>query len=625
MNRAVARLPANIIGVEILIWLVLLAAFAVLGPMLLLLDSALSSAASVAAAEAMLAAAALTLALSHLRMRRERALLRSLTLGSPTIEPEQIASLSRLPAYVTTVFVATAACAESLSLLAPIRPALFDFDTALSLSLLATIMVVTAALPLYVTVRAAVARAFEITNPDTMSSLLDGLKAEKRARQRLIWRLTAAIATPVGFVALGSALVAHAHIRKFDAEGRQRAAEAVSNIVLTPATDDVGIAARAEAVAAAADLGFAVNVDPGVLPFSVDRRKDGRVMLAMPGRSETANVRFRVSAVPPIELADAGIVLIALALALGLGLLFGTWVADDLRAATNRVRMLGTEEVMRGEERAARPARFHQVAELNTAIDTLADRFRLFAGAQERAIEAREAARRLRLLLFTSVSHDLRSPLNSILGFTELIRQKQLVRAQRQSLRFIDRSGRELLTLIETILDTSKIDAGRLSLSRASVSLGVVVADAMRTTRLLAAGRPVDFVLEFEDGLPHVWVDQARLTQAIAAIVWYQARASDRAATSEAPVRAVEIRARRAPDGLYVEVEIEDPNSTIGPEEMHRLLFPELGATGREGYTSLSLGLTLARSLIELHSGAIEVRRRRTGTALFHILLPIGA
>jgi signal transduction histidine kinase len=623
MNKAVERMPARVFGVELLGWFFLLVAFVVLVPTLLLLDPELSESAFVVAAMALPAAATVSITLTYLRMRRERALLRALALGSGAIEPEQIASLCGFPGYVTTVFVTTATAAVALSMLTPMRPAMVDFDTALSLSLLAVIMVVTAALPLHVTVRAAVARAFEITNPDIMSGLLDGHDAERLARRRLIWRLATAIAAPVGFVAFGSALVANAHVRKFDADSRERTAETISQIVLQPSADEVANAARAEAIAAATDLGFRVTVDPVQAPASVFRGKDGRIVMTVAGHDETATVRFRVSAVPPIAPADAVVALIALAIASAAGLLFGSWLSDDLAAATSRVRLLGTEEVVRGPEWAHGAARFGQVASLNSAIDTLAGRFRIFASAQEMAIEAREASQRLRSLLFTSVSHDLRAPLNSILGFTELIRQKQLLRAQRQSLRFIDRSGRELLTLIETILDTSKIDAGRLSLSRSAVYLGGVVADAMRTTRLLAAGRPLDFALELEDGLPQVWVDAARLRQAIAAIVWYSARASDPGAASEAPVRAVEVRARKAANGSCVELEIEDPNSTIGPEEMHRILFPEPGTTGRRGYSSLTLGLTLARSLIELHDGTIEVRRRRSGSVLLHIRLPI--
>ena len=87
------------------------------------------------------------------------------------------------------------------------------------------------------------------------------------------------------------------------------------------------------------------------------------------------------------------------------------------------MRELGTEAVHRAAGAAwCRAARFRVVAELGMAIERLAGRFRVFARAQERAIEAREAAARMRGLFFASVSHDLKSPLNAILGFTELVR-----------------------------------------------------------------------------------------------------------------------------------------------------------------------------------------------------------
>src|SRR6185295_863728 len=159
---------------------------------------------------------------------------------------------------------------------------------------------------------------------------------------------------------------------------------------------------------------------------------------------------------------------------------------------------------------SAVPMRYTQVAALNNAIDILAGRFRIFARAQERAIEARAAARKLRSLLFASVSHDLRSPLNSILGFTTLVRQKPLSPPQRESLGFIEQSGRELLALIETILDMAKIEAGRLVLGRADVSLGIVVAEAIRSARLLASGRSFELELEVEGGLPRIEADGAR-------------------------------------------------------------------------------------------------------------------
>src|SRR5213078_3437749 len=142
--------------------------------------------------------------------------------------------------------------------------------------------------------------------------------------------------------------------------------------------------------------------------------------------------------------------------------------------------------------------RYAQVFALNRAIDTLAARFRVFARAQERAIEARDAARKLRSLLFAS-----------------------------ESLGFIEQSGRELLALIETILDTAKIEAGKMTLVRGEMSIAVVVAEAVRRARLLAAARPLDFDIDVADGLPRVTGDEGRFTQALSALIWYSARSAE--------------------------------------------------------------------------------------------------
>src|SRR5678815_287025 len=122
----------------------------------------------------------------------------------------------------------------------------------------------------------------------------------------------------------------------------------------------------------------------------------------------------------------------------------------------------------RGGRLSVRPPRFSVIGELESAIERLAERFRVFARAQERAILAREAATRMRGLFFASVSHDLKSPLNAILGFAELVRLEPLTTGQAESLDVIARRGRELLALIETCLLYTSDAADE----RSSVDLG---------------------------------------------------------------------------------------------------------------------------------------------------------
>ncbi|HKQ68227.1 MAG TPA: histidine kinase dimerization/phospho-acceptor domain-containing protein, partial [Polyangiaceae bacterium] len=480
MSAAAARLPQRILRAELVFGATLFAALTALGPQFLLLDDVIARAAATFALGALAPLSALCFLLTRIRIRPHRFLLRALALGSSAIDTRDLARLASVPAHVTALFLTLVASAVGLFLLTPFRPALLDFDTAFSIALLSVIISAAAALPLYVTMRTAVVRVLEIANPDALAGLLEQAETSGKAQKRVVWRLLLAIATPVVFVALGSSLIAHAHVRKFDAESRERTAAVVARVALDASGGAVAEAGRAEAIDAARELGFALHYEARPLKFAVERGNDGRVSLTTPLDEGSANIRFRLTSARPIAYPDLAIAIFAVGLASMLGFGLGRSLSSDLSHATERVRLLGNEEVLRGDRPLEVPVRYAQVGALNRAIDTLAARFRVFARAQERAIEARDAARRLRSLLFASVSHDLRSPLNSILGFAGLVRQKPLSSAQRESLGFIEQSGRELLALIETILDMAKIEAGRMVLLSSAVSMGAVVMEAMR-------------------------------------------------------------------------------------------------------------------------------------------------
>jgi len=627
VNPAALRLPQRVLGAVFLLGVSLFAALLAFAPQFLLLDENVERATVTFAGAALIPLGLFCYVLIRAKLRRSQFMLRSLALGLAAIDPDDVARLSSVPAYVTTVFITAVGGGIGLFMLPLFRPSVLDFDTALSLALLGLIILATAALPLYVAVRAAVARALELANPDSMEGLLHQAEASDKARRRLIWRLLFATTTPVGLIAVGSALIAHAHVRQFDAESRVRTAEIVARVALEASRGAVAEAGREEAIEVAQGLGFALTLEPGAPKFAVERSENGEVSLTTPLDEGAAHIRFETTSIRPIALGDVSIALFAVGLAAALGLAVGRSLVADLSHATVRVRLLGTEGVLRGEDPAPAPARYAQVASLNRAIDTLAARFRVFARAQERAIAARDAARKLRSLLFASVSHDLKSPLNSILGFAAIVRQKPLSPAQRESLGFIEQSGRELLALIETILDTAKIEAGKMTLLRSDVSLAVVVAESARRARLLAAARPLEFELDVADGLPRVVGDEGRLIQALSALIWYSGRAGEPVLSAEGTVLPIDLRAKAGvgPQGKpRVVIEVDAPSSPIPPEELANLLSPEPPAASRRRYGGLTLGLGLARSLVELHGGTLSVRATSRGTPVFEVNLPAG-
>jgi signal transduction histidine kinase len=621
------RLPERVWQVQLLLGVIVFAALSGFAPQFLLLEDEVTRAALKFTLKMALPVGALGYLLMRLQLRRNRYVLRALTLGSRAIEPDDIARLSSVPGYATTVFAALLMGATTLFLVTPFRPALLDFDTAVSLALFGVIVLAASALPLYVAVRAAVARALERADPESMVGLLERAEASNAARQRLLFRLLLATVPPVGFVAIGSALIAHSHVRKFDAQARLRTAEIAAHVALDSAgSGRIAEAGRAEASEAARALGFALRAEPKVTGFEIERADDGMVDLTTPLEEGGAHIRFRTTAVRPIAIADVAIAILALAVAAIFGLSMGRALSRDLSQATERVRLLRTEAVLRGEEPSSPvPLHYTQVTALNNAIDILAGRFRIFARAQERAIEARAAARKLRSLLFASVSHDLRSPLNSILGFAGLVRQKPLSPPQRESLGFIEQSGRELLALIETILDMAKIEAGRMTLVRTYVSIGVVIAESMRRSRLLAAARALEFEVDVADGLPRLVGDESRLTQALSAIIWYSARYGEPIVDAEGRVQPIvnQVKERAGEPGIHIE--IEAPSSQVPPDELQDLLTSAGPRSDtRRRYGGLTLGLGLARSLIGLHRGTLHVKRTGRGTALFEVKLPVG-
>jgi signal transduction histidine kinase len=622
VNAAALRLPARVLGAQFATGTVLLGVLTLVGPVLLLLDGDVARAPIEFALRAAAPLGAIGFLLVRAKLRRSRFTLRTIALDSPAIEPSDVARLSTIPVYVTLVSIALVAGTVVIFVATPLRPPPLDFDTALSLALLGVIIVATGALPLYVSVRAAVARVLELVPPDATVGLLERAESDGRAERRLVWRVLLATATPVGFIAVASALIAHAHVRKFDAEARERTAEVVARIALEPHAGAVAEAGQSEAIAAARDLGFSLSHEHGQLAFAVERGEDGRVSMTMPLEEGAARVRFAVTAVQPMTSTDAWITLAAVGLAAALGLGLGRSLSRDLAKSTERVRALGTEQVLRGDPRVDAAARYTQVVAFNLAIETLAGRFRVFARAQERALNARDAAQKLRSLLFASVSHDLKSPLNSILGFASLVGQKPLSPPQRESLGFIEQSGRELLALIETILDTAKVDAGKMSLTRSKISVTAVIDEAIKRVRTLSAARPLEFEVDVPDEVPSLVGDESRLVQAFTTLMWYSARSGEPVFSAEGTVRPVRVAIKPVPGRRWLSVDIEMPSSAVAPEELTQLLSPEPWDQGRRRYGGLSLGLTLARALVELHRGRLRIKRTTRGTPLFEVLLP---
>lgn len=610
MNDAAAHLGTRITWWTVAFSLVTTLTLVTVAPWLLLLDPGVAGASSERQLLFLSIAGLLAFGLVVGRLRRHRYLLRALALGLRSIEPFEMEELGREPGHLTRRWLMPHLAAQAVLMV--FRPRVVDLPTASSLALLGGIIIGALSLLFYVAARTQFLMVAELAPADVMREAVEAAERAGQARLRIRRRLRMAVATPVALVALGTALIGSAHLRRADEVARESTARVIARATLELGPGVAPEAGLEDAVRRARSLGFSASRFDETQPFGIERTEGGVTVLTTPLDVGSAAVRYHGSTVPILGAASVLVALLVVALAAGLGNALGQAHTLDLEHATEGIRLLGTEAVIRGGRLPVTPPRFEVVAELEESIEQLAERFRVFARAQERAILSREAATRTRGLFFASVSHDLKSPLNSILGFAELVRLEPLTSGQAESLDLIERRGRELLALIETILDAARVEAGQLALVVERTSLDDLFADAFVKARDLDSEHTARIVSDSAATLDVV-VDRLRMARALSTFLAFATRQS-RAGT-------VHVQAARE-DARFARIQIRMPALRHRTEQLSRLLTAASKPGARE-HRGLALGLLLARAIVELHGGRVDVIETSLGDPTLAIRVPL--
>ncbi len=611
MNVAALRLTSQLIFRQVVLLAITGIIACAFAPNLLLIDSGQVNANMPLGVSVLVAIAICNTVIILVLTRRLRPLLHALSLGSDVVAPRDLVALYILPARITVIGVIAGFVITSSTLLPQIRPPTNDLPAQISLYALLVTIGSLAALPAYVSLRAAVSHVLELAP----------IGAARQARAMLEfshWRLSSvrsriliAVALSVAFVALGASLLVLAHVRVFNREARETSATELARSTME--VIDGSVAGRNEAIAEARHFGFQLNASPMPAMFRAERtERDTR--LTVPLDEGHATIVFGRRPTDPVSGIYLLLTLAATALAAGLGSRVGAAFAADVTLATRSVQGIGVEDVLRGA-RLRRDARFSCVANLTTSVDQLGDVFREFAAAQERAIEARASTERMRGLFLASMSHDLKAPLNAILGFAALASRHPMTHPQRQSIAIIEQRGRELLHLLQTILDAGRVEAGALVLGREMTKPGELVTQALQEARNLVQESGVSLVGEISQDAPSVLVDPTRIVQALAAVILTAARFVQHGtllvrATVPSPT-----------DRLRLDVEVPPPG--IADSELEKIFeafkYPERARQ----HGSLGLGLSLARSILELHRGTIEATNAPSTGTQFTIWIPV--
>jgi signal transduction histidine kinase len=611
VKTAAQRLVPRLVAIQVVAWAssaLLVVAFA---PRLLLLDSAVVDGSKGLALWASIATNAAVVAVTIIAARRVRPLLQALSVGAKRVDPGLVFALYALPARLVALDLLCTLVVGAVTLIPLLRPSTNDLSTQFELVLLAMTMASVAALPAYVTMRASVARAMELVPVATSREVVELFDTRARRTARLRARLLMAVLAPVAFVALGASQLVHAHLRAFDTSSREDdAAELVQGVFDTVEGDARG---RKAAVDAALRHGFDVNVSRSSALFAVTRDDEGHTRMSVPLSDGHAVVRFETVR----GVAGAGLylacALVAVAIAWAAGGRIGRAFADDVALATRELEATGVADVLRGG-RIHGDARFQSVAELLRAADEMGGVFREFASAQKRAIDARAATERMRGLFLASMSHDLKAPLNAILGFADLVSRGNLTDGQRESVVIIEQRGRELLYLIDTILDAARVEAGELTVSPEWTRVGDVVMPAVLDARELTAGMHVGITGEIQPGVPRILVDPTRLTQGLTAIILVAARFAEKG--------HVVVRAAMPAKGEQMRIDVEVTGRGISAADREKIFDAFKHADRARRHGSLGLGPSLARAIVELHGGGIDVDTTEAGGTVFHVWVP---
>ena len=237
---------------------------------------------------------------------------------------------------------------------------------------------------------------------------------------------------------------------------------------------------------------------------------------------------------------------------------------------------------------------------------------------EQAAREAAETANRIKDEFLAVLSHELRSPLNPILGWSKLLQLNKLSPAKTVSaLASIERNALLQSQLIDDLLDISRILSGKLSLNQMSVDLNMVISAALETVRLAAEAKSQQMETTFSPGMGMVMGDSGRLQQVIWNLLSNAVKFTPQGG---------QISVRLTQTGTYAQILVTDTGKGINPEFLPYVFEhfrQEDGAITRK-FGGLGLGLAIARQIVELHGGKIWVESRGEGQgATFTVELPL--
>ena len=251
-----------------------------------------------------------------------------------------------------------------------------------------------------------------------------------------------------------------------------------------------------------------------------------------------------------------------------------------------------------------------QQDELRSVNDELDNKIDEMAQANMKLFEMNQ----LKSDFLATVSHELRTPLNSIIGFSDLLSSADEMKdKQRRYADNIQRSGKQLLDMINDILDLAKIESGKMEVRLSNFNIRTIVASQCDMARPLSERKNIDLEYEIAPSLPPMNQDQGKIEQILNNLLSNAIKYSPVGST-------IAFRARC--DGDQVEFHVQDQGIGIPLAEREQLFEPFYRASNVGKVPGTGLGLAIVKQAVELHGGTIAIQSEEGKGTTFSVSLP---
>ena len=242
------------------------------------------------------------------------------------------------------------------------------------------------------------------------------------------------------------------------------------------------------------------------------------------------------------------------------------------------------------------------------------------------ARDAAEAGIRARSEFMANISHELRTPMNGIIGFSDLLLTTDMQDIQREYVQHVSKSAYSLLSLINDILDFSKIEAGKFFFEHISFNLEDLVGEAVDIVSIKAFEKNIEFICDCQPGVAaFVWGDPLRIRQILINLLGNAIKFTEKGEVTITFIRPEESISKDGKQYLPISIAVKDTGIGIPAEKLATIFesFTQADSSTTRKYGGTGLGLTISKNLAEMMGGTLSVASQSGRGSTFTLQLEL--